>query len=125
MFELASRENAGVAPLIYLNGPAGLELGSAATFASNALAKTAPTAKPTHIIAGLRNAQGKYPVVRVLPTMIWKVPATNTVELAQTGNLVTISADALGVTSTTTGGVFTVVATDAINGNCTVRGYFA
>lgn len=122
MFQIASRAVGDTEPLEYVGGADGLTLGMAATMTAGALAKA--TAKPTHIVMGPKDAGGRYPALRVLPTTVFETAATAKVGGSLIGSAVTLAADALGVTATTTGGVFTITATDE-DANSIVRGYFA
>lgn len=126
MFNVYSREIADVEPILILKGASSLSLGMAVKMTSGQLAKAAATDKPTHIIMGPAvegpDSTLLYPAIRVLPTTIFSAPASAAV--ASEGSVVTLDSDALGVTGTTTSGVFTVTYTEN-KANTTVLGYFA
>ena len=124
MFIKASSRVADVEPFVYPKGAAGLTLGMAANLTSGALAKCAATTKPTHIIMGPQREDGTYPAIAVTDETIFETVSSATVAATVIGSAVTLSADALGVTATTTGGVFKVLDTDGATTNSTVRGVF-
>lgn len=88
-------------------------LGEALVLSGGALTKCGATAKPTYIAgedytapeSGARRVTA-YPVSG---DMIFEVPLTAAPTSLTAGSVVTLSADALGVTATTTSGVATVV----------------
>lgn len=88
-------------------------LGEALVLSDGALTKCGATAKPTYIAgedytapeSGARRVTA-YPVSG---DMIFEVPLTAAPTSLTAGSVVTLSADALGVTATTTSGVATVV----------------
>lgn len=121
MFKIDHRSIADVEPFEHIPGADGLALGSAAKLASGALAKAGATDTPTHIIMGVKDERGEYPAVRVLKSTIFDTTSSATVASTLVGSSVTLHTDALGVTATTTSGVFTITETDGAN---SVKGYF-
>lgn len=124
MFIKAYSRVADVEPFVYPKGAAGLSLGMAANLTGGALAKCAATTKPTHIVMGRQRADGTYPAIEVTENTIFETVSTATVAATVVGSAVTLSADALGVTATTTSGVFKILDTDGATTNSTVRGVF-
>ncbi|WP_462385254.1 hypothetical protein [Intestinibacillus massiliensis] len=123
MFKIANRAMGDVEPFEHLDGAADLALGSAATMTAGALTKA--TGKPTHIIMGTRDSRGKYPAIRVFPSTVFETVSGAKIAGTAIGSSVTLASDALGVTATTTDGVFTITETDEGTPNSVVRGYFA
>ena len=80
MFRIYKRALGDVEPFEYLPGAEGLALGSAVKVASGQLAKCAATDNPAYIIAGVKRADGNYPVIRVLNTTIFEADASGAVE---------------------------------------------
>ena len=105
MFTVYKRDLADVEPLAYLEGDQNLALGSAATLAAGKLSKAAATTRPDYIVAGAQRADGTYPAMRVLATTVFAAPCAGAVTA---GSKLTLATAALGVTTTTTNGVFTV-----------------
>ena len=88
-------------------------LGEALVLSGGALTKCGATAKPTYIAGEDYTApESGAPRVPANPdggTMIFEVPLPPAPTSLTAGSVVTLSADALGVTATTTSGVATVV----------------
>lgn len=124
MFIKAYSRVGDVEPFVYPKGAAGLSLGMAANLTGGALAKCAVTTKPTHIIMGPQRADGTYPAIEVTDHTVFETVSTATVAATVVGSAVTLSTDALGVTATTTSGVFKILDTDGATTNSTVRGVF-
>lgn len=124
MFKVARRTIADTEPFVYLKGAESLTLGMAVKLASGQLAKCGSTDKPTHIIMGPMRTDGTYPAIAVVETSIFET--TSQAQVAETviGSSVTLGADALSVTASTTSGVFKVLETDAATPNSLVRGVF-
>ena len=120
MFRIYKRALGDVEPFEYLPGAEGLALGSAVEVASGQLAKCAATDKLVYIIAGVKRADGNYPVIRVLNTTIFEADASGAVEADKLATTLQMNAEADGLT-TTAGGAFTVTWAD---GGTVVRGYF-
>lgn len=125
MFKIYKRDIGDVEPTEYLPAAEGaaLTLGMAAKAAAGALAKAGATDKPTHIVLGPARQDGLYPALRVLPTTVFETTGAVAVPAATVGSAVTLHTDALQVTATAEGGVFTVEATEDLAGG-TVRGRF-
>ncbi len=90
-------------------------LGEALTLTAGALTKCAASAKPTHIAAEDYTAPATDPrpicVYAVSPAMVFECPVTADPASLTVGSKVTLSADAAGVTATTTSGVATIIDT--------------
>lgn len=126
MFHVVKRRIADVEPTFYKTPKAGetFALGEALTESEGLLTAAAPTALPDYICAGPKNAAGMLPVIPVLPTTVFATESSVTVAANLVGSKVTLTADALGVTATTVGGVFKVESTDGA-ANSAVTGRFA
>ena len=101
MFIKAYSRVADVEPFVYPKGAAGLSL-----------------------VMGPQRADGTYPAIEVTENTIFETVSTATVAATVVGSAVTLSTDALGVTATTTSGVFKILDTDGATTNSTVRGVF-
>ena len=125
MFTIHKRGVADVAPFAYLPMTAGESpvLGTAYKIVSGMLTKASPTDKPSYLCLGEKRMDGLVPTVRICPDMEFITASAVAVPASLIGSAVTLGADAATVTATTTGGVFTVSATDAAAAS-TVRGYF-
>ena len=121
MFIVVMRDIADVEPFEHQPGAASLARGSAAVLTAGSLAKCGATAKPSHIVMGPADSNGLYPCIRVQPTTVFET--TSTAAVASAGAKVTLNADALSVTATTSDGVFTVDYTEN-KANGVVRGRF-
>ena len=126
MFRVLTRQMATTEPYRKLPGKAGeaYKRGEALVLAGGVLTKCGATAKPTHIaVADVAAATPALdvPVFTVLPDMEFITDATATVAATLIGSKVTLGTDALGVTATTTDGVFTITGTD---GDKVVTGRF-
>jgi hypothetical protein len=124
MFQIAYRTVHDVEPFVYLPGADNLARGSAATLTGGQLAKTAASGKPTHIIQGEQLYTGLYPAIAVQPSTVFETTTAVTIAKSKVGGTVTLTSSADSVTATS-GGSFTVVATDEKTGASTVRGYFS
>lgn len=109
------------------NGEAAV-LGEALVQTNGRLTKCGPTAIPEFIAMRTQAAEAtstkKIPVVRIKETREFQVTSSATVATTLVGNKLTIDADGLRVTGTTTSGVFLVSHTDGATTNSTVRGFF-
>lgn len=113
-FKLLKMDVGMTPPTDYVPATAGEEfvLGEALVMKAGAASKCGATAKPTMVCAG-RVVNGNVPVTRVqdymeFGTTLSAAPADGTTIKA--GDKLTLSADGLQVTATTTSGVATVVA---------------
>lgn len=125
MFKIARRAVDDVEPFIHnlpITASESYSLGEALVLSSGKLTKCGATAKPTHICMGPVNENGCLPVIAVVPTTYFEVPATATVAATLIGSAVTLHTDGLQVTATTASGVFTIDETD---GDKLVVGHFA
>ena len=77
MFRIHHRRIGSVEPFEYLEKTAGetVQAGEALSVANGKLTKCAATAKPEYIAMGGENRSGLVPVIRVLATTIFEVPA--------------------------------------------------
>ena len=124
MFRIHHRLIGSVEPFEYLEKTAGetVQAGEALSVANGKLTKCAATAKPEYIAMGGENRSGLVPVIRVLATTIFEVPAQADQSALGAGSKVTLHTDGLKVTATTTSGVFTLLTTAKAGEACT--GYF-
>lgn len=113
-FQLLKMDVGMTPPIDYVSATAGEEfvLGEALVMKAGAASKCGATTKPTMVCAG-RVVNGNVPVTRVqdymeFGTTLSAAPADGTTIKA--GDKLTLSADGLQVTGTTTSGVATVVA---------------
>ena len=125
MFKIHHRSINSVEPFEYLEKTAGetVQAGEALSVANGKLTKCAATAKPEYIAMGGENRSGLVPVIRVLATTIFEVPAQADQSALGAGSKVTMHTDGLKVTATTTSGVFTLLTPAKAGEACT--GYFA
>lgn len=73
---------------------------------------------------GPKREDGNYPAIEVNDNIVFETTSTATVAQTVVGSAVTLAADALTVTATTTKGVFKVLTTDGATTNSTVTGVF-
>lgn len=114
MFAVTKRLIGDVEPIFYKK-PTEEEsylLGEALKESAGALTKAAGTDRPLYICAGPVNGAGLLPVLPVLPTTVWQAACDAQLAAGLVGSKVTLAADGLSLTATTTGGVFTVLSTD-------------
>lgn len=125
MFKIHHRLIGSVEPFAYLEKTAGetVQAGEALSMTNGKLTKCAAAAKPDYIAMGGENRQGLVPVIRVLPTTIFEVPAQADQSALPAGSKVTLHTDGLQVTATTASGVFTLTRPAKAGENCV--GYFA
>ena len=125
MFRIHHRLIGSVEPFEYLEKTAGetVQAGEALSVANGKLTKCAATVKPEYIAMGGENRSGLVPVIRVLATTIFEVPAQADQSALGAGSKVTLHTDGLKVTATTTSGVFTLLTPAKAGEACT--GYFA
>ena len=125
MFKIAKRDVADVNPHIYLEGTAeeDIVLGEALKLASGKLTKAGASDEVTHICMGVKDENGNYPVIAVLPYMYFETTSTATVAATAVGTAVTLHTDGLSVTATA-GGPFVIDETDGATTNSTVIGHF-
>ena len=125
MFKIHHRSINSVEPFEYLEKTAGetVQAGEALSVANGKLTKCAATVKPEYIAMGGENRSGLVPVIRVLATTIFEVPAQADQSALGAGSKVTLHTDGLKVTATTTSGVFTLLTPAKAGEACT--GYFA
>ena len=116
MFRLLKIENSrmNVPEPEYLDVTAGeaVDVGEALTLASGALTKCGTTTAPAYIAMGVKRADDTnrtIPVCRVEKNQVYAVPVTAVPTALKIGDKVTLYADGMQVTATTSGGVITVV----------------
>lgn len=109
MFDLAKIENGrmNVAEPHYIVAGTTIQEGMALVLTSGKLTKCGATVKPAYIAMSSGITDQKIPVIPVAENQIYRVPCTAVP--ANIGIKVTINADGLQVTGTTTDGVATVV----------------
>lgn len=103
-----------------------IALGEALTITAGRLTKCGPTATPDAIAVGscAAGTSQKVPFVRTNEVQEFETTAGATVAPTLIGSKVTIGADGLTCTATTTSGVFNVSSTDGATGGGKVRGFF-
>ena len=112
MFRLIKIENARMnvpEPVIYEANEA-ITAGEALILSGGKLTKA--TTAPEFIALASAPAGADVPVARITPDHVYEVPVTAAPTALVPGDKVTLSEDALGVTTTTEGGVVTVVSLD-------------
>lgn len=128
MFTLAKMGVGLTPPIKYRAAKANetITLGEALVDSADGLTKCGATAKPDYVAVGPVNSDGETPVIKVesymeFETTLSAAPAEG-VSLA-TGTKVTMAADGLRVTATTTSGVAVIVAMEgtAAGSSVTVR----
>lgn len=118
MFRVLTRQMPTTEPFVTLPGTNGetYKRGEALVVTAGKATKCGPTAKPTHIaiadVAGANPAK-EVPSFAVLPDMEFLAEATVNIAPNLVGSKVTLGADGLTVTATTTDGVFTITGTDS------------
>ncbi len=119
MFKLIRHENAvtNVAEPVMLEATANeaISNGEALVLSSGKLTKCSPTTKPTHIAMtdlAATATERNIAVYRITSDMVFRVPVMAAPTALKPGDKVTLHADALQVTSTTTSGVVTVESLD-------------
>lgn len=129
-FLIHSTDDGRIPPIEYL--PAGAitpKVGLALTQTAGNLAVAGGAVKPTYIaMTGKDSACAAgdiIPVIRVLPDMIFESTASVAMTSIKLGDRVTLSADGLQVTATTTGGVAEVIGLDDTAAGCVVRVRFS
>lgn len=125
MFRINHRLIGSVEPFEYLEKTAGetVQAGEALSVANGKLTKCAATAKPAYIAMGGENRSGLVPVIRVLATTIFEVPAQADQSTLGAGSKVSLHTDGMQVTAATANGVFTLMRPAKAGENCV--GYFA
>ena len=107
---MRSKMDAGLTPPIeYHKSAEAIVLGEALVMAGNGLTKCGATAKPDYMAVGPVN-EGVAPVIKVQDYIQFEAPVEGGAGSLKVGDKVTLSADGLGVTDTTDGGVATIVA---------------
>lgn len=116
-----------IPPIEYHAGKTGetFTVGEALTLGDGGMTKCAATKPPTHICVGPMQSDGTVPATRVHSDIEYETELTvaDAESALKLGNKVTLSADGLGVTTTTASGVATVVGIDgrAVNDKILVR----
>ncbi|MEA4816197.1 MAG: hypothetical protein VB120_04990 [Lachnospiraceae bacterium] len=126
MFLIYSSLNGAVAPTEYYSPTSGetISVGEALKMTSGALTKASGTDKPIFVCVGAARGDGFIPVSRVTEDIEFETLSSATVATSLVGSKVTMGTDGLGVTATTTNGVFQISYTDGATTNSKVRGYF-
>ena len=111
MFRIHHRLIGSVEPFEYLEKTAGetVQAGEALSVANGKLTKCAATVKPEYIAMGGENRSGLVPVIRVLATTIFEVPAQADQSALGAGSKVSLHTDGMQVTAATANGVFTLM----------------
>ena len=125
MFRIHHRLIGSVEPFEYLEKTAGetVQAGEALSVANGKLTKCAATVKPEYIAMGGENRSGLVPVIRVLATTIFEVPAQADQSALGAGSKVSLHTDGMQVTAATANGVFTLMRPAKAGEHCV--GYFA
>lgn len=112
-FKLYTMDVGQTPPIDYVPATEGeaFTVGEALVMKAGAASKCGATTKPTHVCVG-NAVNGNVPVVRVHDYMVFgtTLSAASGEGTIKPGDKLTLSADALQVTATTTSGVATVVA---------------
>lgn len=111
---LQSRQLRGMtAPIVYMSATASevYQVGEALKMSAGAVTKATAANKPSHICVGPAGVNG-VPCVEVLPDMEFETTLSAAGTSLAVGNKVTISADGLQVTATTTDGVAEITGMD-------------
>ena len=114
MFKLLKIENARMnvpEPVFYEAAAEEISIGEALVLTSGKLTKCSGTVKPQFIAIGQVSATAanrKIAVCRVAPNQVYEVPVNAAPTALNVGDKVTVGADGLQVTATTTSGVVTV-----------------
>lgn len=123
MFKIHHRLVGGVEPYEYKEVKTGEEVqaGEALVLATGKLTKCGATVKPEYIAMG-KAKNGIAPVIRVLPTTVFAATAQAGQNTLTAGSKVTLTADGMNVTATTTDGVFVLdTPAAAAGGECVGR----
>lgn len=125
MFRVHHRLTASVEPFEYFEKTAGEDIGAGEALVLNSgkLTKCGQEARPEFIAMGGENRHGLVPVIRVLATTVFAVPAQADQSALGAGSKVTLHTDGLQVTASSEGGVFTLMRVAKQGGEC--LGYFA
>lgn len=104
----------------YIDGTAGetFERGEALVLTSGKLTKCGATAKPQFVSLGnveCTEENPKVPVMRIMDFHIFSCPISGDISSLTAGDVVTLSSDGMGVTSTETNGVAQIIETDGEN----------
>lgn len=123
MFKIHHRLVGGVEPYEYKEVKSGEEVqaGEALVLAAGKLTKCGAAVKPEYIAMG-KAKNGIAPVICVLPTTVFAATAQAGQNTLTAGSKVTLTADGLNVTATTTDGVFVLdTPAAAAGGECVGR----
>ena len=123
MFKIHHRLVGGVEPYEYKEVKSGEEVqaGEALVLAAVKLTKCGATVKPEYIAMG-KAKNGIAPVICVLPTTVFAATAQAGQNTLTAGSKVTLTADGMNVTATTTDGVFELdTPAAAAGGECVGR----
>jgi hypothetical protein len=129
-FKVSKRLSRDTEPFEYYLGTdtEAYTLGEALVQTSGRLTKCAATATPEFICMKTQDAETTavtpLPVIRVKETTEFETKASVTAAATLVGAKVTLGTDGLGVTATTTSGVFEISYTDGVTDGGVVRGYF-
>lgn len=125
MFSIKKLDTGLSAPFDYLPGTAAeaIVAGEALVLTAGKLTKCGATAAPAYVSVGPVNTDGIVPVVKVQPYMEFATTLSAAGTALNLGDKVTLSADGLQVTATTTSGVATITRMDdtAVGGAVCVR----
>lgn len=120
MFKLYKRDTFSTAPIERVPAGVGAQYtpGQALMLTDGAAATASGT--PQYIAQG--PAAGDFvPCIRVHRDMVWETPLTASGTSLRVGDKVTLAADGLGVTATTTAGVAEIVQIDGTEVGCTLK----
>ncbi|MDP4158229.1 MAG: hypothetical protein Q8911_00495 [Bacillota bacterium] len=130
MFQRVSSLGGDVQPFEWylLTDGEGATRGEALVQTNGRLTKCGATATPEFIAERTQAAEATsvtpLPVTRITEGDDFTTTSTATVASSLVGSKVTLGADGLTVTATTTSGVFEVSSTDGVTGGGVVHGYF-
>lgn len=123
-FFLQSMDVGQTPPIEYRQATAdeAVVLGEAlATAATGFLTKCGATSRPEYIAVGPADEHDQVPVVKVQDYQIWRTTLSEAGTSLKVGNKVTLAADGLQVTATTTSGVAAIVALEGTAAGSSVR----
>lgn len=125
MFRIHHRLIGSVEPFEYFAKAAEeiIDPGEALVLSGGKLTKCGADVRPEFIAMGGENRHGLVPVIRVLATTVFAVPAQADQSALSEGSKVTLHTDGLQVTATESNGVFTIMRKAKAGAEC--LGYFA
>lgn len=125
MFKLAKKGSSATEAIEYRKAGATITPGMALTYSGGSLILATGTVVPEYISLGSATSGNKCAVKRVIEDEIYEAPLSADGSALNLGDKVTLNAaDGLGVTATTTSGIFEIVEMDGTASGSMVRGLF-